>query len=411
MSRELDGPARSSWLRRRLLDELRYESARWPLWRWDLNLRYIAKSLLHVPQPLTAADCAYWQRWRGWMASLPRAREGCVTTLAAVGDLMWLREGYGEFASPGTCAALRRARGLIANLETPIDPRAPVRRWVLETLRYNAPATYLEPLAGLGLEAVALSLCNNHALDQGHAGLSRTREVVRGRGLTCLGGAGARAEAVGVIEVGGVRVAMFATTFGINHEQARAPAGVPIARFGERHGERDWGVVDELVALARACSPDLIVAVPHWGFEYEYWPDAAMRAAAVGLVERGVDLVIGSSPHVLQPVDVLSVDGWDPRAPTQVRRGGPPRAALVAYSLGNFATVMPTAACRIGGVLELGLRREDHGGLSVLPLGFAPTMSIRRGAHPLAMRTVTLAERGITSPHPLRVLPEPRAPP
>jgi hypothetical protein len=404
-------PARSSWLRRRLLDELRYESARWPLWRWDLNLRYIAKSLLHVPEPLAAEDRAYWQRWRGWMASLPREREGCVTTLAAIGDLMWLREGYGDFLSPGACAALRRARGLVANLETPIDPQAPVRRWVLETLHYNAPPAYLDPLAALELEAVALSLCNNHALDQGHAGLARTREVVLGRGFACLGGAGERAEAVGVTEVGGVRVAVLATTFGINHEQARAPAGVPIVGFGDRRRATDWRVVDELVALARAQSPDLIAAVPHWGFEYEYWPDAAMRAAAAGLVERGVDLVIGSSPHVLQPVDVISVDGWDPRAPTQVRRGGPPRAALVAYSLGNFATIMPTAACRIGGVLEIGLRREDHGGLSVLPLGLTPTTSIRGGAHPLAMRTVTLAERGISSPHPLRVLPEPRASP
>jgi poly-gamma-glutamate synthesis protein (capsule biosynthesis protein) len=343
------------------------------------------------------------------MAALPRSRAGCATTLAAIGDLMWLREGYGGFLSEGTAAALRRCRGLVANLETPIDPHAPVRRWVLETLRYNAPAEYLEPLAGLGLDAIALSLCNNHALDQRAGGLARTREVVRGRGITCLGGAGGRDDAADRIEVGGVRIALFATTFGINHDQARAPAGVPVVAFGDRRRATDWRVVEQLVARARAYAPELVVAVPHWGFEYEYWPDAAMRAAAAGLVERGVDLVIGSSPHVLQPVDVISVDGWDPRAPTQVRRGGPPRAALVAYSLGNFATVMPTQACRVGGVLEIGLRREAHGGLSPLPLGFRPTVSVRGTGHPLAMRTHTLAEHGLSSPHPLRALPEPRA--
>lgn len=398
-------------LRRRLLDELRYESARWPLWRWDLNLRYIAKSLLHVPAPLTAGDCVYWARWRTWMAALARERDGCATTLAAIGDLMWLREGYADVLSPGVRAAIRRARGLIGNLETPIDPQAPVRRWVLETLRYNAPAEYLDPLVSLGLEAVALSLCNNHALDQGRDGLARTREVVRSRGLVCLGGAGARDEAIGVMELQGVRVAMLATTFGINHDQARAPAGVPVVPFGDRRRATDWALVDELVARARAHAPDVVVAVVHWGFEYEYWPDAALRAAAARLVERGVDLVIGSSPHVLQPVDVISVDGWDARAPTQVRRGGPPRAALVAYSLGNLATVMPTEACRVGGVLELGLRREGHGGISVLPLGLTPTTTILDGDHPLAMRTVTLAERGLASAHPLRALPEPRARP
>lgn len=397
-----------SRLRRRWVDELRYESERWPLWRWDLNLRYVAKSLLHVPQPRDAEDRAYWDRWHTWMTALPREQKTCTTTLAAIGDLMWLREGYREFLSPGTIAALRRCRGLVANLETPIDPQAPVRRWVFETLRYNAPAEYLEPLVGLGLDAIALSLCNNHALDQGRAGLARTREVVRGRGLACLGGAGEREEAVDVIEVGGVRIALFATTFGINHDQAHAPAGVPVVAFGDPRRGTDWDAVEALIARARAHAPELVVAVPHWGFEYEHWPDAPMRAAAAGLVERGVDLVIGSSPHVLQPVDVISVDGWDPRAPTQVQRGGPPRAALVAYSLGNFATVMPTEGCQVGGVLEIGLHREPHGGLSPLPLGFHPTVSARGGAHPLAMRTYTLAERGLSTFHPRRVLPEPR---
>ena len=35
-----------SRLRRFLWEDLRYENGRWPLWRWDQNLRYIAKSLL-----------------------------------------------------------------------------------------------------------------------------------------------------------------------------------------------------------------------------------------------------------------------------------------------------------------------------------------------------------------------------
>lgn len=391
--------------RQRLFDELRYESTRWPLWRWDLNLRYIGKSLLHVPAPLTGADREHWQRVRAWMRTLDLGASAPVTTLAAVGDLMWLRQGYAEFLSPAVTAVLRRSRGLFANLETPIDAQAPVRSWVYETLHYNAPPAYLEPLAALGLEALALSLCNNHALDQGPGGLARTRAAVLARGFACLGGAGPRPEALALLELDGLRIAAFATTFGVNHGQATAPAGVPVLAFGDRQRPTDWAAVEALIALAQAQAPDLIVAVPHWGFEYEYWPDASLRAAAAGLVTRGVDLVLGSSPHVLQPVELLSVDGWDPRAPTQINRGGRPRAALVAYSLGNFASVMPTAACQIGGVLELGLRREAHGAISVLPLGFEPSISLRAGSHPLAMRTHTLAERKISSPHPRRVLP------
>jgi hypothetical protein len=179
-----------------------------------------------------------------------------------------------------------------------------------------------------------------------------------------------------------------------------------LVSFGDRRLATDWAIVDELLALARASEPEVIVAVPHWGFEYEYWPDAALRAAAAGLIERGVDVIVGSSPHVLQPVEVVSVDGWDARAPMQVHRGGPARAAVIAYSLGNFATVMPTHACQTGGVLELGLHREPSGAISILPANFEPTISLRGGSHPLAMRTCTLAERGLSNDHANRVLPD-----
>lgn len=394
-------------LRQAWVDELRYESARWPLWRWDLNLRYLAKSLLHVPRPHAATDRDYWERWRRWMpAALERAP--AETSVAAVGDLMWLRQGYADFLMPEVATLLRGAGALIGNLETPVDPTRPVKRWVYETLRYNAPSAYLDAVADLGLAAVVLSLGNNHALDQGAGGLARTRAEVRDRGFGCLGGAGALEEAVAVVSIGGARVACFATTFGLNHDQERAPVGVPVVAFGDARRATDWVAIERLIAIARAHQPDLIVAVPHWGFEYEYWPDAAMRAAAARLVELGVDAVLGSSPHVLQPVDVFSIDGWDARAPTQVSRGGPPRAAVVAYSLGNFASVMPTAACRIGGVLELGIER-DGGAVSLLPRAFHPTFTLhgRRG-NPLATATALLDGPALNrqAHHGLRTLPK-----
>ena len=119
-------------------------------------------------------------------------------------------------------------------LETPVEPRRPVRRYTYETLRYNAPPAYLDAWARAAQRSL-LSLCNNHALDQGLGGLRATRAAVGARGLVCLGGPDAETEAVALLEVGGLRLACIGLTFGING-LARGTAGlpgVPVLEFGD----------------------------------------------------------------------------------------------------------------------------------------------------------------------------------
>ncbi len=222
-------------LRRRLYEEVRYEVERWPLWRLDRNLRYLAKHLLHRQRPASAEDAAFWAAQAAWLgrlrAELPDA--GGVR-LVAGGDLMWLRAGWDDFLSPGLGAALAAADAVLANLETPVEPRRPVRRYTYETLRYNAPPAYLDAWARAAPRSV-LSLCNNHALDQGLGGLRATRAAVGARGIVCLGGPDAETEAVALLEVGGLRLARVGLTFGINGlaRGTAGPPGVPVLEFGD----------------------------------------------------------------------------------------------------------------------------------------------------------------------------------
>jgi len=103
----------------------------------------------------------------------------------------------------------------------------------------------------------------------------------------------------------------------------------------------------------------------HWGFEYVYWPAARQREDALRLVVMGVDVIVGSSPHVLQPVVVVSVDGAGARCSARVTRGGAPGFALVAWSLGNLATIMPTPPCQVGALLSVTLGRSAIGARTV----------------------------------------------
>jgi poly-gamma-glutamate synthesis protein (capsule biosynthesis protein) len=128
-----------------------------------------------------------------------------------------------------------------------------------------------------------------------------------------------------------------------------------------------------LDSMDRAGVDFKIVSV-HWGFEYEIYPDARVMQVARMIVQAGADLVVGSHPHVVQPAEVLFVNGYERRnaggsaepAPPEgsllTDRRGRPRKALVLYSLGNFTTAMSTFLCRVGAIQSLRLRRDPATG-------------------------------------------------
>ncbi len=70
------------------------------------------------------------------------------------------------------------------------------------------------------------------------------------------------------------------------------------------------------IALARQ-QADVVIALPHWGPEYDFTPNYLQRRAARWLVAAGADVVVGNHSHVVQGMQIL---------------GGVP----VFYSLGNF---------------------------------------------------------------------------
>ncbi len=351
-------------------ERVRYEDGRWPLWRWDRNLRYLLKSVVHRRTPWTDDDRVALERGRGYLDDGAwRSAAPVALRLVLVGDLMWIRDGWADAIAPRLQARIAAADLAIANLETPIVPERRVPRWVYETLHYNAPPAFVAPWTRA--RAAILSLCNNHALDQGEAGLARTREVVTAQGLGAIGGLDA-GDAIAGATIDGMRIGVTAVTYGINHPGVAA--GVPVERFGDPRHPPDWPRLAALIAAVRARGPDLVVLCAHWGFEYEHWPAAAQRADAVRLVGLGVDVIVGSSPHVLQPIELVSIDGADPACPLQATRGGAPRFGVIAWSLGNFTTIMPTLACHVGALVELDL----DAALRPCAIRAIPTLS-RRG--------------------------------
>jgi hypothetical protein len=106
-------------------------------------------------------------------------------------------------------------------------------------------------------------------------------------------------------------------------------------------------------------SLDIKIISLHWGHEYEYYPDALQIAVARKIVSLGADIIMGSHPHVQQPYDVCSVNGYKFNSIpieegakslclVQDKMNARPRKALIIYSLGNFITTMVSFYSQIG---------------------------------------------------------------
>ena len=153
-----------------------------------------------------------------------------------------------------------------------------------------------------------------------------------------------------------------ASTFAINHLKPlqNPPKGVPLQLFGSPHVEPNWTQITNKIKQLKDNGAEFIVFSAHWGYEYEYWPEALQRTHALKLLELGVDLILGHSPHVIQPVEWVSINQMDNSCPLQVSRPGGQGFGLIAWSLGNFLTIMPTQVCKTGLVLQLDLVKKNQ---------------------------------------------------
>ncbi|NLY39876.1 MAG: CapA family protein, partial [Firmicutes bacterium] len=183
---------------------------------------------------------------------------------------------------------------------------------------FNAPESLATALKGAGFDVV--STVNNHCLDRGEEGVYRTLEHVAEAGLLSFGTYRTWEERNTplVVEVNGIKLAFLGYTYSTN--------GIPLPEGREYI----VNMLDEdliLADLARARqAADLVILYLHWGNEYMRFPSPEQEAMAELFLKAGADLIIGSHPHVVQPVAFIKI-----AAPENKVEEKP-----VAYSLGNF---------------------------------------------------------------------------
>lgn len=207
--------------------------------------------------------------------------------------------------------------------------------------QFSAPDAIAEALQRAGVDVVLTA--NNHSCDKGKKGVERTLQVLDSLHFLHTGtyyDSASRSHATPLLLTkNNFEVALLNYTYGTNNIPTPAPTVV--------------NRIDTLQMLAdieqaKALQPDIIAVAVHWGEEYQLYPNKKQRDLADFLARNGVRLIIGSHPHVLQPIEMLYA------ADSTVE-------TVVVYSLGNFISNMTAVNTDIGALVNIRLvKHNDH---------------------------------------------------
>lgn len=312
----------------------------------------------------------------------PLPPEPTVATLAVCGDAMshmpitndaWNGERY-DYARIMAAARpyVEPADYAVVNLETTLSGGPPYSGYPA----FNSPDDMAAGLKDLGFDLCLTA--NNHSLDRGFSGLSRTLDVLDQAGLAHVGTSRTQEEHdhnITVADVGGISVAFLGYTYGTN--------GIPIPKkhpyainvfhtdYLSTLSKPDWDRLAKDLETAGALETDLIAVMIHWGLEYKTQQNPYQEKMADFLFEHGADILLGGHSHVPQPMETRTLpDG---------------RQGFVCYSLGNFISSQTKPNTNVTAVLTLTLTRDNETGeAQVSDYAYAPMYMLHRaeGASP-----------------------------
>jgi len=299
-----------------------------------------------------------------------------VATLAVCGDAMshmpvtndaWDAGKY-DYARimAGARPYVEAADYAVVNLETTLSGGPPYSGYPA----FNSPDDMAYGLKDLGFDLCLTA--NNHSLDRGFSGLSRTLDVLDQAGLAHVGTSRTQEERdnnIVAADVGGISVAFLGYTYGTNGIPVPQKHPYAVNLFNTDYLTSLHTLDRERLAAdleaAKSLDPDLIAVMIHWGLEYKTAENQYQEEVANFLFQHGADIVLGGHSHVPQPMEARTLpDG---------------RQGFVCYSLGNFISSQTKPLTDTTAVLTLELTRDNETGKTqVTGYSYAPMYMLHR---------------------------------
>lgn len=216
---------------------------------------------------------------------------------------------------------------------------------------FNSPRHLGDQLTEMGFDII--NIANNHMLDMTTPGLLDTIEYWRTKDVTLLGGYEDE-EAYNkpcIIEKNGISMVFLSYTYATNGFTPSASSSVVVPYLEEQTLISDIRRVRDMA--------DVVIVSVHWGNENQFEPTSEQRRLAQIMCDEGVDIIIGTHPHVIQPVEWLYSAGGN--------------QTLCIYSLGDLVAVMMKAANMLGGICSFDIVKRD-GAISIENVLFTPVV-------------------------------------
>ena len=256
---------------------------------------------------------------------------------------------------------------------------------------FNAPYELGDALVGAGFDVILHA--TNHTLDKGKRGVENCLSFWENTypEIAVVGineSQEARDNNIYIYEQEGIRIAILNYTYGTN--------GIPLPSdmpYAVNLLEEEKMAADIAKAKEQA---DFVVVCPHWGTEYRLTQSAEQERWTEFFAENGVDLVLGTHPHVIEPVEWIpyegveiestivqnqiednysAVDSSNNRGINDEKRSED--GMLVYYSLGNFVNWTASsgegiANRMVGGMAQVTIGKDENGEAYIVEYGVEP---------------------------------------
>lgn len=181
---------------------------------------------------------------------------------------------------------------------------------------FNSPWEFGDAMINSGFNLV--SLANNHTMDRGEKAILNSCEYWKSKeNVLAVGSYCSKedSEAVQIKEKNGIKYTLLAYTYGTNGISVPQGKEYLVNLYSDEKAKSDIEKVRDKV--------DLLIVSMHWGTEYRTEPTEEQKRQAEYLSSLGVDIIIGTHPHIIEPITYIN-------------------DTLVIYSLGNFISAQST---------------------------------------------------------------------
>lgn len=210
--------------------------------------------------------------------------------------------------------------------------------------RFNSPTEVGDAIVAAGFNVVLSA--TNHAADQNYVGIENSIHYWETKQEVLFVGVKLDVEddSIPVLTIKDKTFAILNYTYGPNMETVPKDIRGHLNMLCpyNANGLMDFTHLNPQVLedIARAKEmADMVIVCPHWGTEYQTKPSSYQKDWALQMAEAGADVIIGTHPHVPQPVEWITAENGN--------------TALCYYSLGNYVSTQKQAICMLEGMASV----------------------------------------------------------